>query len=225
MVARTPKFGVTTGVLAAAVANAGTFDLAYPPGLTQANFNVGLSKGGAILIVNDNDKWTQDAAKIAVSFGVSLITVTNSTGAALAAGSRVALQVNMQDGNDVELISIPVDLAAITGNIDVVTNFRPGFEGNIEDVAFIVDKPVTTAAKLATLTPWVNAAAMTGGVLALTSALATPKGKVIQGSVPTAGNAIKSGDTLSLKATGVTAFVEGSGVVVIRVRQTLSDTY
>lgn len=225
MSVRTPKLGIVTGILAAAVANAATFDLAYPSGFSQNSFNAGLALAEAILFVNDNDKYTVSGGKIAVSYGASLITVTNTTGAALSAGSRVSLQVSVQSGTDVEVLAFPVDLATITGAQDVVTSFRPGFDGTIEDVSFVMDKPVTTAAKLATLTPFVNAVAVTGGVLALTSAAATPKGKVIQGTAITAGAAIKAADTLSLKATAVTAFTEGSGTAFVRIRPTLSDVY
>jgi len=126
-----------------------------------------------------------------------------------------------------DLFAIPVTLSAITGNIDVLTNFVPGTEGAIAMVQFIVTEPVTTAAKLATITPFITpsggaAAAVTGGVLALTSANATPLGKVLSGTAITAANTFGPLDSISFRATAVTAFTEGRGVLVVTFQSTYS---
>jgi len=217
----TELFAVVSTVLTADVANSGTFTVGYPTGYVQNNFTAGLNRSGSFMIVNGNDKYT--GSQLSLAFGASLITVTNSTGVTLTAGSTVVLQAEVADGNDIVSIQFPVNLASVTGNIDVVTAFRPGVDGMIEDLSFTVTQPVTTAAKLATLAPTINAVAVTGGAVALTSANATPLGKVLQGSAITALNTISRSDTLSIKATGVTAFVEGQGVLTIRIRRTVPD--
>jgi hypothetical protein len=211
-----------TGVLAADVANSATFDLPYPTGTTQTDFTAGLAGTGSYLFVNSNDKWTAAAGKISLAFGASTITVTNSTATTLAAGSTVSLTVDVQDGNDVLLVQIPISLVAITAAGDVATNMRLGVAGTIEYWEFVVTEPVTTAAKLATLNLEINSTNLTGGTIALTSAAATPLGKVIAGAAITGANVLTPDDTLSIEAASVTAFSEGRGFVNIRIRKTAS---
>jgi hypothetical protein len=212
-------------VLAAAVASAGTFDIAYPTGTTQNSFNAGLAGTGSYVMLNDNEKWTEAAGKISLSFGASLITVTNNSGYTWPAGTRVLLGVDQQDGNDIVIINIPVDLVSITAAGDVVTEMRPGVYGTIEYWEFIVTKPVTTAAKLATLNLEIDTTNVTGGAIALTSAAATPLGKVIPGAAITAANTITPDSKLSVEAASVTAFSEGQGVLSIRIRKNAVYNY
>lgn len=219
-----PQFAAVTTILAAAVANNGTFTVPYPNNFSQGSFSNGLALSNSSMIVNSNDKYLQGVG-FTVAYGASLITVTNTTGLTLPAGASILFNFNQVAGNDTETISFPVDLATITGAQDVITTWQPGFAGTIEQVDFIVDKPVTTAAKLATISPFVNAAAVTGGALALTSANATPKGKDIPASAITALGAFAAADTISFKATAVTAFAEGSGSIVMRIRRAYSNRY
>lgn len=216
------RFAIATVVLGTAVADSGTFTVGYPTGTSQLSFNAGLAGTGTYMVVNDNDKWTLAAAKMSVSYGASDITVTNSTGTTLAAGSKVAVMLDRQDGNDVVLLQIPVFLAAITVAGDVVTDIRPGVAGTLEYVEFVVTQPVTTAAKLATLNLEIDTTNVTGGTIALTSAAATPLGKVIAGSAITAGNTLVPESKLSIEAAAVTAFSEGSGFLNLRIRKTPS---
>lgn len=212
-------------VLATAVANAGTFDIAYPTGTSQVSFNAGLAGTGAYVMLNDNEKWTEAASKIAVSYGASLITVTNNSGYTWAAGTRVALSVDQQDGNDVILLQIPIDLVSVTAAGDVVTEMRPGVYGTLEYVEFVVTKPVTTAAKLASLNLEIDTTNVTGGVVALTSAAATPLGKVIAGTAITGANTLTPDSKLSVEASAVTAFAEGQGFLNVRIRKNAVYNY
>jgi hypothetical protein len=158
-----PTFAVTSAILASAVTNTSTFTLPYPTGYVQANFTAGLAGATHVIIVNGNDRYVTGTL-FTVSFDASVITVTNSTGATLAAGATVVGQFNVAAGNNVEIITFPVDLATVTGAMDVVTSYRPGFAGAIEAIDFLVDKPVTTASKLATFTAKVNSTATTSQV-------------------------------------------------------------
>jgi hypothetical protein len=212
---------IVEGVLAADVANSGTFTVAYPTGFTQDSFTAGLHGAGSYLMVNGNDKLTVAASKISLAFGASLITVTNSSGATLPAGTKFILNVDQADGNDVLFLTLPITLAAITGAGDVVTEIRPGVDGVIENVEFVVTSPVTTAAKAATLNLEIGTTDVTGGTIALTSAAATPLGKVItSAAAPSAGNTLTKASKLSVEASSVTAFAEGTGYLVIRIRKT-----
>jgi hypothetical protein len=116
--------------------------------------------------------------------------------------------------------SFRIALAGLT-NADILTSFVPGFKFAIEKVMFAVQAAVTTAAKLATITPKIDAVDITGGVLALTSANCTPKGTVLTGTAVTGANDDNLGsDTsaITLTASAVTAFVEGDGELIIILR-------
>ncbi len=120
-------------------------------------------------------------------------------------------------GAGVSLVSFPITLADLS-NADVVTNFTPGFAFAILGVEFVQASPVTTAADAATINLEIGATDVTGGVLTLTSALCTPLGKVLAGTAITAANIGTAASTISVEASAVTAFAEGSGSVVVRLQ-------
>lgn len=222
------RFATISTVLAAAVANAGTFTVAYPTGTTQATFTQGLAGSNSYMQVNGNDRYpaaASGAGTFAISYGASNITITNNLGFTLAAGTSIQFQFELVDGNDVEMLAFPINLASITGAGDVVTDFRPGYAGTIEDISFVVNAPVTTAAKLATLNVEIGTTDLTGGTVALTSALATPMGKVIPCAAITAGNVFTADSVISVEASAVTAFAEGSGTLYVRTRRAVANAY
>jgi len=219
-------FATASTALTAAVANAGTFTVAYPSGTSQLSFTSGLNAPtGSFMIINNVDRWTVAASQMSITYGASNITVTNNTGTTLAAGASVLLQFERVDGNDIVTLPFAVNLASITTAQDIVTGFRPGIDGVIEDISFVVNVPVTTASKLATISLKINSTAVTGGAIAATSAAATPMGKVLQGTDITALSAIGRDDTLSIVATAVTAFLEGSGTIFVRIRRNVPDAW
>lgn len=130
------------------------------------------------------------------------------------------MQANMAAGQPEvgrHTFSFRITLANLT-NANVMTNFVPGFRFSIEKVMFAVETAVTTAAKLATITPKINNIAISGGVLSLTSANCTPKGTIVVGTAVTGVNDDNDGSntaSITLTASAVTAFVEGSGELII----------
>lgn len=85
--------------LGSAVANAGTFTVAYPAGTNQALLD---GTTGGKVAVNDNDVYPQapsGAGTFAFAFGASNITVTNNTGASLPAGTELILSFGRNDIN------------------------------------------------------------------------------------------------------------------------------
>lgn len=117
------------------------------------------------------------------------------------------------------LLALHINLVDITADGDVVTTFTPGFAGTIESVNWIQGSPVTTADDAADLNLEIGTTDITGGVVSLTSATATPLGKVIAGTAVTAANTFTATDTISVKASSVTAFAEGDGMLVIKYSQ------
>lgn len=213
-------FGVLSLVLGSAVATAGTFDVAYPTGTTQLSFLAGLAGSTHYAVVNSNDRYTAAAGYMSASFGASVITVTNSSGVTWAAGSKVDLYFEQNDGNSRIPFTFPI--AALSGVAagDVVTEIRPGIAGTVEAWEFVVGTPVTTAAKTATFNLEIDTTNVTAGTLVVTSALATPMGKSIAGAAITGANTLTRDSKLSIEAATVTAFVEGNGYFIVYIRPT-----
>lgn len=82
--------------LTTAVADDGTFTLAYPSGATRAAL---FGSTGGRMVVNGDISYAQADPGFSVSFGESLITVTNLTGASLAAGSTIDLSFGVYPRN------------------------------------------------------------------------------------------------------------------------------
>lgn len=112
------------------------------------------------------------------------------------------------------ILSIPVKLSKIA-NGDLLTNFTPGFPGRIVKAALAITDPATTADKAATLNLEINSTNLSGGVLALTSANCGTLGAVVNATAITGNNVFDADDTISVEASGVTAFAEGEGVLLV----------
>lgn len=133
----------------------------------------------------------------------------NSTGTA---------STTLAAGVGVTTLAFFFNLAEIAGNGDVLTTYTPGYKFKILSVDFAVCKAVTTAAKRADLNIEIGTTDLTGGVVSITSAAATPAGVVIAGSAVTAANTGSSSATISVEASNVTAHAEGSGWLLVKIQ-------
>lgn len=128
--------------------------------------------------------------------------VDNSGGTANAATGVVAALAK-------QTLILPVQLAQLANS--QVFKLPVPFAFTLTSIGFRVGKAVTTAAKLATATAQVNGVAVTGGVVSLTSANATPTGTLVAGTAITALNTGTAGQTIEAAISSVTAFAEGDG--------------
>lgn len=87
------------------------------------------------------------------------------------------------------------------------------YDFTLLSVGFRVRTPATTAAKLATLTARIAGTPVTGGIVSLTSANATPTNTLVAGTAITALNVGTAGQTVEAIVSAVTAFAEGDGNV------------
>jgi len=106
-----------------------------------------------------------------------------------------------------------IDLTAAT-----LVNFVPGFAFKVLAMSFCVEVAATTISKAATLTPQVNGVNTTGGVLSLTSANCTPVGASVSATTITGSNTGTNAQAFTIVGSGITAFAEGSGFIVVRVQ-------
>lgn len=89
-------------VLTAAVANAGTVDVPYPVGTTQATFTGNFAAPNTgFVVLNDNEVYIERASgvRVGLSYGASTITVTNNTGVSWPVGATIRVQAG-RVGND-----------------------------------------------------------------------------------------------------------------------------
>ena len=109
------------------------------------------------------------------------------------------------------------DLADIADG-DLVTDLILGHAFEVVESYFVVTEAVTTASKLTTISMDIGAVAITNGAHALTSANCTPAGVKVQNTGALTVNTGSATDTLTIKAASTTAFSEGKGSLVIRIR-------
>ncbi|HEV2155410.1 hypothetical protein [Bradyrhizobium sp.] len=221
------KFAVISGVLNADVANNGTFTVAYPTGFaSQQYFDTGLAvPGQGTILLNNSDRYTIAGGGFTLAFGGSNITVTNTSGVTWSAGTAFTLNIDKQDGNVINTVTIAYNLASIANGALLNPGLRLGFKGTIEYCEAYVQTPATTAAKLSSVNPTINGVDVTGGVMALTSANMTPAGVTVAGSLITGANAFDESAKIGLKASATTAFVEGVVQFYLRCRHTASDAF
>lgn len=118
-------------------------------------------------------------------------------------------------GSDLSVVRLSVVLASLANATLVTTPAQ--FNGTILSARFVTTVPASTASKLATLTTNIAGTNTTGGVIALTTATVNAQGKVVESTAATAANTFTKGQAIGVKASSVTAFVEGSGVIEILV--------
>jgi len=161
---------------------------------------------------------TPDAAGklVTASGGDAVIGVALESGAADEIHTVLLVTRTSTGTNTKSVLSIPIKLANVADG-DVVTEYVPGFAGAITKVAFVVTDPVTTAGKATTLNLEIGTTDVTGGVVSLTSENCTPLGAVVDGTAITGDNAFGASDSISVKASSTTVFIEGEGVLLITI--------
>jgi len=80
--------GNVTTVLASSVADDATFTVSYPSGVTR---NVVQTSTGGRMVVDGDASYAEGASGFTAAYGASSITITNTTGASLAAGSEIVI--------------------------------------------------------------------------------------------------------------------------------------
>lgn len=195
----------------AAVDTDETMEFTYPSGNASR-----YAKSGEKLVISGlQNILDAGASTFTLSYGASSVTVTYKASTSIPAGTKVAIQLPLTPKVGIVKVPFFVNLSAITGAGDVVTSYVPGFNFKILALDWVQANPVTTAAKAASLNAEIGATDVTGGVIALTSAAATPLGKVINGTAVTGANTGDADDAISIEASSVTAFSEGSGTIVL----------
>lgn len=113
------------------------------------------------------------------------------------------------------ILAIPVQLAQLANNSQILTNYVPGFAGSLVKAAFVVVTPATTSGKNATLSISIGGTNVTGGVVSLTSANCTPMGAVVNGSNITGNNTFTANSQITVSVSSTAQFAEGSGVYLL----------
>jgi len=208
------NFDLIELVPSAAVATDGTMTFTYPSGNASR-----YAKSGEKLIVSGlNNVLDQAADTFTLAYGASSVVVTYKDATSIPAGTKVTLQAPLAETVGVQVLPFFVNLAEVTGNADILTGYAPGFRGKVLSVDFAVCKAVTTGSKRADFNLEIGTTNLTGGVVSVTSAAATPAGVVVAGTAVTGANTFSATDALSIEAANVTAHAEGSGWLLVKVQ-------
>jgi len=114
------------------------------------------------------------------------------------------------------MLTVPVFAASAITNADELTDFVPGHAFKVLSVDFVTVTPITTAAKTATVTPYIDGTAVPGVVLTVAGTKA--KGVVTSSTAATTPLLGTATSKLKLTASAVTAFVEGAGYFVVHIQ-------
>jgi hypothetical protein len=223
--AEAPPFGVLPGYTAPGY-GAGVYDNTggSSGGLTcqyrQGVFTYANSSGGDLIAVTNigQDCYMVDDQTVALTDGLGTRSRAGTI-LGLDATGNVILQMGVSLGGPKSaspnvVITIPIDFPSLA-NGGQTYSITPGFAGRIKSISVAVRKAVSTASKSANITAQAGGLNVTGGVVALTSANATPIGANVAGSAITAGNTFTAAQTIGFIVTGVTTFIEGDGSVIL----------
>lgn len=167
----------------------------------------------------DGTSLGQTTADLISFYGVTPVDQPAGTGQAAITDSTTGTAANTAAaGTGVITLAFHVNLASLAANGDVLTDYVPGYKFKILAVDFRVCKAVTTAAKAASINLEIVSTDLTGGVVALTSANCTPAGVAVAGSAVTAANTGTAAQAFSIEVSGVTAFVEGDGWILVKIQ-------
>ena len=176
----------------------------------------GVSKvvaGGAISAgVSITSDSTGRAVTVGGSDSISGYALTAAQGAGELIPVLLAVTGKSATGTKGSVVSVPFNFATLA-NGDFLTNWTPGFAGTIIKFAAAVTVAVSTGAKAASMNLEIGTTNLTGGVISLTGTYAV--GAVVASSAITAANTFTDTDTISIEASAVTTFIEGSGVFLI----------
>lgn len=115
------------------------------------------------------------------------------------------------------VMTVPVFAASAIANGDELTDFIPGHPFEVTGIEFVCVTPITTAAKTATLKPYIDGTVVPGTATAVAGTKA--KGSVSTAFVASGSKLYGSATSkLKLTASSVTAFVEGAGYWAVHIR-------
>jgi hypothetical protein len=194
---------------------------------------VGAFKWG--LLDDSTQSFTPDT-KIYLSTTAAGITTTAPTGAAAInqvigrALTGTTYEVNLQGAQPQRYVhslhTLPTILPAGTGAADLVTAFTPGFRGRVEAWQYVTTVVGTGSSASRTPQLKIGSTLITGtDQVALALADTAAVGQVKTLGAPTGVQDFTATDTITAQiASGGTAFTAGSGYLILRLRQEVSDS-
>lgn len=146
--------------LASAVANNGTFTVAYPSGVKQENL---LGATGGVMVVDGDAVYEQGSSGFTADYGANDITVKNTTGASLPAGSVIDISFGRNDidgrfENGIKVVGI-VALTASAGTASATSTVVD--VGGAFDQATLNNNFKTVSEKLNTILKALDTAGVT----------------------------------------------------------------
>ena len=127
--------------------------------------------------------------------------------------TNLSISALMAAGVSKLTMSFTIALATLTDAAQF--HVTPGFKGRLMRTYFVTQVVASTAGRLSTLTPSIEAVNLLGGVLALTTVACNTKDKELSGTAITGQNAFTNTQSITWTGSATTAFAEGSGYLVM----------
>lgn len=108
-----------------------------------------------------------------------------------------------------------INLADIA-DAGLVYQHTPGFIGRVKSISMVPSKAASTSSKLSTLTGRIATTAMTGGVLAATTAALNTAGVPLDATAISALNLFTAAESVNIIASATTTFIEGEADIRVR---------
>ena len=156
--------------------------------------------------------------KLGLFGATSVVQQSGSRQVAITESPGGTVSDTMATGIGAYAITIPVPYMTALVAADFLTAYTPGHRFEVLGVSFAVSLPPSTASKLCDVNLELGTTNVTGGVVSLTTANCSAFGGVVNGTAITANAVGSASDTLSIEVTNVTAFIEGAGYFLIRLK-------
>lgn len=125
---------------------------------------------------------------------------------------------SLVQGEDAVLLTVPIFAMSAVADANELVDFVPGFDFEVLNVDHVTVTPITTGSKTTTCKPYIDGVVVPGCSLVVAGTKA--KGVVTNG---TAASGTKlygtSTSKLTLTCSSTTAFVEGAGYWVVKLRK------
>lgn len=184
-------------ILAADVADTTDVSVDYPDGTNQAFFTGVNAAATGVVIINDNDVYTEADATVVITYDTSEIDITNDSGVTWEEGSRVMVQLAYEADLVLEdITATSAELNLLDGVTATTAEINAAADLSARQRAVTATADGLTTGLLTTADRWINiTSASANNIVMLPAAAAAFIGLVIEGWVGANGHEIRCDGT------------------------------
>lgn len=111
------RFASSTVYLTSAVASGGSIGIAYPSGVSPADFVGQQAAAGSCVIVDTNDRYSVAAGQIALFYGATSVTLVNLSGVTWPVGAKLTVKMDQREAPAAEELAAALILPYRSRNL------------------------------------------------------------------------------------------------------------